>query len=96
MLLQNIVRDALLDALDGHFFAEDSGNQDKWNIASGLAHHGKGVHAGPAREPVIGEHNVERKTPDLLEKLRSCGDNLRLALKSSALQFMKIQLGVRH
>ena len=89
VLLQNIIRDALLDALDGYFLAEGSGDQDKWNIVSGLAHRGKGVHAGPAREPVIRQHNVERKTPEVLQEFRSCGDNLRLALKSGVFQLME-------
>ena len=96
VLLQNIIRDALLDALDGYFLTEDSGNQDKWNIVFGLAHRGKGVHAGPARQPVIREHNVERKTPEVLQEFRSCGDNLRFALKSRVFQLMEDQLGVRH
>jgi hypothetical protein len=86
----------LLDALDGYFLTKGSGDQNKWNIVFGLAHRGKGVHAGPAREPVIRQHNVERKTPEVLEEFHSCGDNLRLAMKSRVSQLVKIQLGVRH
>ena len=55
-----------------------------------------GIHAGPARELVIGEHNVERKTPEVLQELRSSGDNFWLALKSRVFQLMNILLGIGH
>ena len=83
MFLQDKIRDPLLDAIDGHFLPQRSCNQDKRDIVSRLTHRRKGFHAGPAREPVIGEHNVKRKAPEMLIKFFPCSDDLRLACESS-------------
>ena len=59
-IFENVVADALLDAIDGSFFTQRPGDQQERNVAPGRAQIGERVETGPAGQAVIGEHGIER------------------------------------
>jgi hypothetical protein len=59
-VFQDVVVDALLDAIDRGFFAERARDEQKRNVAPGRTQVREGVETGSARQAIVGEHHIER------------------------------------
>jgi hypothetical protein len=64
------------------------------DLASRLANLRQGIHAGPVREAVIGQNDVVLKVPEVIEKFFRRADDMRAALETGPLQFVKVEFRV--
>ena len=84
---------ALLQAFDRQFLADGAGReQERLRMAMALQQV-KGIHAGPARQPIIGDDHIKRKM-QTLAKLRLVLHDFRGHAVSTAIQLRQAQLGI--
>src|SRR5579871_5610734 len=72
-IFQDVVVDALLDAIDRGFFAQRAGHEQKWYVAPSRAQIGERVEAAPAGQSIVGKHGVKdsicKGAPKLIARL---------------------------
>ena len=93
-LLQDIVRRALLDGLNRHFFAEDRGDENEGHVGTcvpGQIHRGDAVER---RERVVGQNEVEAALPQRGQKVLSVIHVDRLELEPVLGEHLLDQLSV--
>src|SRR5467141_1197563 len=88
VVFQHVIGDALPDTFDSHFLPQCPRDQNKGCLAAGPANLHQGLHAGPARKPVVGQDDVVMKAPKVVEKLLTRADNMGPALESGLLQLI--------
>jgi hypothetical protein len=93
-IFQDVVADALLDAIDRGFFSERSRHQQKRNVAPGRAQIGESVEPAPAGQTIVGQHGVQETIRQHPAKFVACFRQRRFNAKARIAKLEQNQLDV--